>query len=72
VEVKSRSREGAIPPYMSVNRRKQSHILKVAGAYLASHPRSREMDVRFDVVSIVFSPENGTRIEHIIDAFKPW
>jgi len=72
VEVKSRRRGGAIPPYMSVNRRKQTHILKVAGAYLASHPRSREMDIRFDVISIVMPPENDARIEHIVDAFKPW
>ena len=72
VEVKSRSRDDAIPPYMSVNRRKQTHILKVAKAYLASHPRSSDMEIRFDVISIVISPEYDTRIEHIIDAFRPW
>jgi len=71
VEVKSRSRRDAIPPYLSVNVRKQTQILKVAKAYLASHSLPEGTDVRFDVIAIILSPDGRRKIEHIVDAFKP-
>jgi len=72
VEVKSRSRQGALPPYLSVNIRKQSRILKVAKAYLVSHPLSEGTEVRFDVISVIISPDGKHNVEHMIDAFKPF
>jgi putative endonuclease len=71
VEVKSRRRKGKIPPYLSVNGRKQIQILKVARAYLASHTLPQGTDIRFDVISMVITHESHVNIEHIIDAFRP-
>lgn len=70
VEVKSRSSRDEIPPFLAVNTRKQARILKVARAYLATHPLPEGMDVRFDVISVIVSPDNPPRIDHIVDAFR--
>jgi len=71
VEVKSRSRRDEIPPFLAVNREKQARILKVARAYLASHPLPDGMDIRFDVISVILSPGDPPGIDHIVDAFRP-
>jgi putative endonuclease len=70
VEVKCRRKSIDIPPYLSVDRRKQYQILKVARAYLSSHPLPEGSDVRFDVVSIVARSGERPGIEHIVDAFR--
>jgi putative endonuclease len=72
VEVKSRSRQDALPPYLSVDNRKQNRILKVAKAYLVSHPLSEGTEVRFDVISVIISPGGKHNVEHMMDAFKPF
>jgi putative endonuclease len=71
VEVKSRSRRESLPPFLSVNTRKQGQILKVARAYLARHVPPGGTDIRFDVISIVLSGDGRHEIEHIVDAFRP-
>ncbi len=71
VEVKSRSGQGMIPPYMSVGPRKRSRILRVASAYVKHNELPRGTDIRFDVISVVVAPGTSVEIDHIEDAFRP-
>lgn len=71
VEVKSRSRVDGYPPFLAVNPAKQTQILRAARAYLARYPQPEGLDIRFDVVSIILSPEGNVEVEHLVDAFRP-
>jgi putative endonuclease len=71
VEVKTRRRRGRIPPFLSVDPRKQSRIVRVARAWLARKTLPPGTEVRFDVVSIVVAPDGPPNVEHLVDAFRP-
>ncbi len=66
VEVKTRSdlRHGL--PEAAVTRKKERHLLEAAERYL-DH-KSRDNEVRFDIVSI-WESDNEVRINHIREAF---
>ena len=66
VEVKTRRSDRSGQPFEAVGLAKRRKLLRAAEAYLAQHPS--ELDVRFDVVSIVLGPR-GPRIEHLPEAF---
>ena len=66
VEVKTRQTAEIGEPYLSVTKRKQKQIIQTAHQYIIS--KDIEMDVRFDIVSIVHNSYR-TKIEHIEDAF---
>jgi len=67
-EVKTRSGTAYGQPRDAVNMRKIRRIVNSADAYIRF--RCIDMDVRFDIISIVV--ENGEfRIEHIMEAFLP-
>lgn len=68
VEVKTRSSDRFGTPDEAVTVAKQRRVMRAADAYL--HRHSSELDVRYDVVSIVMHP-TGPHIDHIIDAFHP-
>ncbi len=68
VEVKTRSGTVFGQPRDAVNMRKIRRLVNSADAYIRF--RCIDMDVRFDVISIIV--ENGkTSIEHIVEAFLP-
>lgn len=68
VEVKTRSSSRHGEPEIFVNKAKQKHLIKAANHYLfQSH---LNMEVRFDIISIVVEQE-GIRITHIENAFQP-
>ena len=67
-EVKTRSYNGILEPFQSVNRSKQKQIIKVSNAFIEKY--GREEEVRFDVISIVNS-HNGPNVNHIKSAFYP-
>ncbi|MEY4861320.1 MAG: hypothetical protein RL059_1019 [Bacteroidota bacterium] len=67
-EVKTRQTAEIGEPWKAVTRNKQRQIIKVANYYVQS--QDREIDVRFDVVSIVHN-QYHTKIIHIEDAFSP-
>ena len=67
-EVKTRQTAEIGEPWKAVTRNKQRQIIKVANYYVQS--QDREIDVRFDVVSIV-NNQYHTKIIHIEDAFSP-
>ena len=68
VEVKTRHTSSFGAPYQAVTRSKQRQIIKVANEYIVKN--KIDMDVRFDVLSIVKN-QWQTSIEHIENAFYP-
>ena len=56
-------------PEEAVDRRKIGHLVNAAESYVTM--KDLDVDVRFDIISVV-SREDGTyEIEHIEDAFLP-
>lgn len=68
VEVKTRQSAGFGEPDMAVTRQKQRCLVYAANAYVFS--KRLDLDIRFDIISIVFNQGNP-QIDHIEDAFLP-
>jgi len=68
VEVKTRSAASLISPIEAVTPRKQKLIISAAGTFIEKH--NLDLEVRFDIVSVVYY-NNSFQIEHIEDAFYP-
>lgn len=71
VEVKARRSGQYGAPQEAVHPRKQAQIAAMAEAYLAQHPTGNQVQIRFDVIGILY-PGGGKpiQIEHIEDAFR--
>lgn len=69
VEVKTRHSNYLLEPEVTVDSYKQKHLVWAANSYVNIH--SYDLDVRFDIISIVVNNNNEKRIEHIKDAFYP-
>ena len=69
VEVKTRTKDDVTRPTDAVDMKKIKNIAHAANHYV----KKNNIDdwLRFDVVSIVGSPEKLKSIEHIEDAFRP-
>lgn len=68
VEVKTRKSNDYGEPDIAVGRDKQLMLIRAADSYVRY--KRLDVDVRFDIVSIVFS-DGEPEIEHIEDAFIP-
>lgn len=68
VEVKTRTTSWFGEPEFAVTRSKQKALIRAAEGYIIRN--NLNLDTRFDVVSIVISPQEK-KIEHIEDAFYP-
>ena len=68
IEVKARSSTGFGLPEDFVNLNKQQHMANAADAYIEI--MNHDGEVRFDIISVLFNPNNQT-IKHIEDAFWP-
>jgi putative endonuclease len=68
VEVKTRSSKVFGEPEAFVNRQKQKHLIKAAGAYIEKH--GLDLEVRFDIASVM---KNGElyQVNIIKNAFYP-
>lgn len=66
VEVKTRSNNYAQDPLDAVDNKKIRHIVRAADTYIKL--AALDMNVRFDIITLVGSPEEF-QIEHIEDAF---
>ena len=66
-EVKARRTRSFGEPFEAVDARKQARLRRLAARWLAEH-RARASEVRFDVVSIVFT-EGGPQVVHLENAF---
>ena len=69
VEVKTRSREGALMPEDSVDAKKIRNIASCANRYIKQ--KGYDGDIRFDIISIIGSEDDIDHYEHIVDAFNP-
>jgi putative endonuclease len=67
-EVKTRSGDAFGSPQDSVNRQKQNNIIRAANYYVLKHRIL--LEVRFDIISILFKGDQYT-LEHIPFAFTP-
>jgi putative endonuclease len=67
-EVKTRSADRWGDPSEAVGRRKQQRLRRLAGAWLRQH-RPGAMEIRFDVISIIFRPDREPAIRHLPAAF---
>ena len=71
VEVKTRAGSGYGAPEDAVTRLKRREIEVVAERWLDRH-RPRDVDVRFDVISILVGPDGlVTDVAHLEDAWRP-
>ncbi len=70
VEVKTRTHHAYGMPYEFVDAAKQAKLVRAANQYIAANQYGGE--IRFDVVSILYSKENNTYNTRLIrDAFWP-
>lgn len=71
VEVKTRASARHGDPEEAVDRRKQRKLVRAAEAYLEAF--DLDLDLRFDIVSVVMDPNDPQRTEvfHIPEAFYP-
>jgi len=60
IEVKTRADDSFAPPSSAVTQEKQKHLREVAKAYLRRLSGAPLASCRFDVVSVVPSPDGGT------------
>jgi len=69
VEVKARSSDAVAPPHETVTGAKRRRLVALARRFIQAtgqHDRA----CRFDVVSVVWSPESRRpQVQHIVDAF---
>jgi putative endonuclease len=66
VEVKTRSSNVILEPEAAVTRDKQRHLIAAANTYIRL--KKLDLEVRFDIISIVISGEEH-RLTYIPDAF---
>lgn len=69
VEVKTRKEVELQQPEEAVDVNKMRNLAMAANAYVKL--KQIELDIRFDIVSVVGSKDNMDCIEHIEDAFNP-
>ena len=72
VEVKSRTAPAAADPEENVGARKRASLVRAAKAYLQDRSRQHldEMDIWFDVLTVLFDKEKTT-INYYPNAFIP-
>jgi len=71
VEVRFRSHRSLVPAELTVDRRKQSKIMRTAAMFLAWNECFASMPLRFDVVAVDADAHGETTIKWIRDAFRP-
>jgi putative endonuclease len=60
-----------VPAELTVDRRKQSKIVRTAAMFLAWNERFACMPLRFDVVAVDANAHGETTLKWIRDAFRP-
>lgn len=67
IEVKTRASEDYEEPWQAVTKSKIRNTVQAAHHYIRLN--AIDLEVRFDIVSVLMLPEGDFRIEHIEDAF---
>jgi putative endonuclease len=68
VEVRSRAKEGLVPPEATITLAKRAHISQTARFFLATH-KIEDRPLRFDVVTLVLGRSGPPQIQHFPNAF---
>lgn len=68
-EVKTRTGTGFGQPEDFVDNRKQKLLAQAADEYI--YLMNHQGDARFDIIAILFTPQNTYTLKHIKDAFWP-
>lgn len=68
IEVKARSDNHFINPEDAVNKKKMKLLIMAADAYCQE--LNEELEVRFDIISVLKTSKNDLEIHHIEDAFQ--
>ena len=53
----------------AVNKRKQDLLIRAANAYIAI--KNLDLDVRFDIITVIFEGKTKYKVQHIENAFFP-
>ena len=69
IEVKSRSVGFQENPMDAVNMKKQRFLIQAANAYINKF--GIEMEVKFDIITVIFFNDHEYKLKHIDDAFYP-
>jgi len=69
VEVKTRTDDDMTSPLDAINTQKIKNLARAANAFIQTF--NIESEVRFDVIAIVGTDKNNSKIEHIPEAFNP-
>lgn len=67
VEVKSRRHNYLVDPLKAVNKTKQRNLVFAASAYIERF--NIDLEVRFDIITVIEYPADRLEIDHIEDAF---
>ena len=67
VEVKTRSNRMFTDPEMAVDYQKIRHLQQAANHYIKY--RHINQDIRFDIITVVGTPDDNYDVDHIKDAF---
>ena len=70
VEVKTRRNDFFLQPEQAVNGKKIKNITLAANRFIKMH--QIDLQMRFDIISIVGTDESNCTINHIEDAFLPY
>ena len=70
IEVKARSDNHIINPEDAVNKKKMRLLVAAADEY--SQSLKEDLDVRFDIISVLKTKQNILEIKHIKDAFQSY
>ncbi len=71
IEVRFRSHRSFVPAELTVDRRKQSKLIRTAAMFLAWNERYAPMPIRFDIVAVDRDADGESTIKWIRDAFRP-
>jgi len=69
VEVKTRAANRILEPEQAVDAKKQQLLITAANGYCDTFDVEKEL--RFDVVSVILTPNQSPEITHIEEAFYP-
>lgn len=69
VEVKTRSSSRHGEPEMAVTPAKQRKLFRAAQGYLETF--ALDLDLRFDILSVILTPDGHSQVFHIPEAFYP-
>jgi putative endonuclease len=68
-EVKTRAENPTLLPEEAVNIKRQKRLIRAANAYIGR--TNLNLDVRFDIITVIFETKTGYRLNHIENAFYP-